>query len=169
MDVESGSEPKAKNRTTVERASDRELVVTRAFDAPARIVFDAWTKPELLMRWWAPRSFGISLTSCEVDLRVGGKYRLVFAAAGRQEHVFFGSYKEVVRPSRLVWTDEEQTQGGGEAVTTVTFTETQGKTLVVMRQLFVSKDALDENLKMGVDVGTRETFEQLDALVATIV
>lgn len=167
MDVESGSERAPKNQTTIERKSDRELIVTRAFDAPARLVFDAWTKPELLKRWWAPRSFGITLTSCEIDLRAGGNYRLVFAATGGGEHVFFGTYKEVEPPTKLVWTDEEQ--DGGEAVTSVTFSENQGKTIVVTRQVFASKEELDHALEMGIDKGTRQTHEQLDELIATLV
>src|SRR3982074_1187510 len=116
------------SRTTVERTSDRELVVTRTFDGPARIVFEAWTKPELIMRWWAPKSFGISFLSCETDVRTGGSYRFVFGhAASEQPMAFFGRYIEVTPPSRLVWTNEEAGEAG--AVTTVTFEEKGGKTL----------------------------------------
>ncbi len=167
MDVENGNEIVTKNQTTVERRSDRELVVTRTFNAPARIVFDAWTKPELVMRWWAPRSAPMKMITCEIDLRVGGKYRYVFEMDGGAQHAFFGTYLEVLRPTRLVSTDEEQNPTDGQALTTTTFTEKAGKTTVSMLQLFVSKEALDEGIKFGVDVGTRETFEQLEEFLAT--
>src|SRR6187455_1785705 len=118
MDARTGSEPTPMNRTTVERKSERELVVTRTFNGPARIVFEAWTKPELFRRWWVPKSMGMSLRSCEMDVRVGGKYRLAFAH-GDSEMAFFGTYREVTPHSRLAWTNEE---GGDEgSVTTVTF------------------------------------------------
>src|SRR4029079_12396871 len=113
-----------KNRTTVERKSERELVVTRTFDAPARIVFEAWTKPELFKQWWVPKSMGMSLRACEMDARTGGTYRLVFGHDAETPAEFFGRYLEVTPPSRLVWTNEEG--GDGRPVTTVTFEETGG-------------------------------------------
>jgi uncharacterized protein YndB with AHSA1/START domain len=152
-----------KNPTTVDRKSDRELVVTRTFNAPARIVFEAWTKAELFKRWWVPKSFGMTLLSCEMDVRVGGGYKLVFDTGGSSPMAFFGKYIEVKPPSRLVWTNDEE--HGGGAVTTVTFEEKGGKTLVVMHDLHPSKEALDAGL--GAYDGMRETFEQLDALLAT--
>src|SRR4051812_25228433 len=130
------------NRTTVERKSERELVVTRTVNGPARLVFEAWTKPELLKRWWAPKSFGVSLLSCEADVRVGGKYRLVFGhPASPEPMAFFGRYIEVTPHSRLVWTNDEGDDG--EVVTTVTFEEKSGKTLLVVHDLYPSKEALD--------------------------
>jgi uncharacterized protein YndB with AHSA1/START domain len=153
-----------KNGTGVERKSNRELVVTRIFNAPASIVFAAWTKPELLQRWWAPKSFGVSFLSCEVDVRTGGTYRFVFAhPAAEQPMAFFGRYIEVVPDSRLVWTNEEGGEGG--AVTTVTFEERSGETLVVMHDLYPSKEALDETIASGSTTGFSETFDQLDALL----
>src|ERR1700738_2721265 len=135
MDARRESEPTTmKNRTTVERKSERELVVTRTFDGPARIVFEAWTKPDLFKRWWAPKSMGMSLLSCEMDVRVGGKYRLVFG----QGMEFFGRYIEVTPHSRLVWTNDEGGEGG--PVTTVTFEERGGETLVVMHDLYPSTE-----------------------------
>ena len=168
MDARIESEPNpVKNLTTAERKSERELLVTRTFNAPARIVFEAWTKPELLLRWWAPKSFGVSFLSCEVDVRAGGKYRFVFAhPASEQPMAFFGRYLEVTPHSRLVWTNEEGGDGG--AVTTVTFAEKDGKTLLVMHDLYPSKEALDDAIASGSTGGTWETFEQLDALLVDL-
>jgi len=149
------------NRTTVERTSDRELVVTRTFNAPARIVFEAWTKPELFKRWWAPKSMGVPLLSCEMDVRVGGGYRLVFGHDVSQSMAFFGKYLEVTPPSRLVWTNEESEDA---AVTTVTFEEQGGKTLLVLRELYPSKEALDA-AGTGAADAMPEQFAQLDALL----
>jgi uncharacterized protein YndB with AHSA1/START domain len=151
-----------KHRTAVERTSDRELVVTRTFDAPARLVFEAWTKPELFTRWWLPKSMGMSLRSCEMDVRVGGKYRLEFEPDGM---AFFGTYLEVTPPSRLVWTNEEGGEGG--PVTTVTFEDTGGQTRLVMHELHSSKEALDA-AGTGAADATVETFAQLDELLVTL-
>ncbi len=134
-----------KNRTTVERKSERELVVTRTVNGPARLVFEAWTKPELFRQWWVPKSMGMSLLSCEMDVRVGGRYRLVFAH-GDSRAAFFGTYKEVAPHSRLVWTNEESDE---VSVTTVTFAEEGGTTLVVMHELYPSKEALDARRHRG--------------------
>jgi uncharacterized protein YndB with AHSA1/START domain len=154
-----------KNPTMVERKSDRELAVTRTFNAPARIVFEAWTKPELLKRWWTPKSFGITIVSWEADVRVGGAYRVVFAHASLPAPVaFFGKYLEVVPSSRLVWTNEEE-EGGG-AITTVTFEEKDGKTLLVLCDRFPSKEVLDAAIASGSTSGKEETFDQLEALLA---
>jgi len=153
-------------RTTVERTSDRELVATRTVDAPARIVFEAWTKPELIMRWWAPESFGITFLSCETDVRTGGSYRFVFGhAASEQPMAFFGRYIEVTPPSRLVWTNEEDEEG---AVTTVTFEEKDGKTRVVVHDLYPSKEALDGAIASGSTGAWPEQFEALDDLLTTL-
>jgi uncharacterized protein YndB with AHSA1/START domain len=151
-----------KNRTTVERKSERELVVTRTFNGPARIVFEAWTKPELFRRWWVPKSMGMSLLSCEMDVRVGGKYRLEFEPDAM---AFFGTYLEVTPHSRLKWTNEEAGEGG--PVTTVTFEEKGGKTLLVMHELYSSKEALDAAGTGAADAMV-ETFAQLDELLVTL-
>src|SRR5436853_7100009 len=135
-----------KNLTGVERKSERELVVTRTVNAPAPIVFETWTKAELFRRWWVPKSFGLTLLSCEMDVRVGGKYRLVFSHQGSTME-FFGTYREVIPHSRLVWTNEEG--DGGETVTTVTFDENAGKTLLAVRDLYPSKEALDAAIASG--------------------
>ncbi len=166
MDARKESEPTPmKNRTTAERKSERELVVTRTVNGPARLVFDAWTKPELLRRWWVPKSSGVSLLSCEADVRAGGSYRFVFSHGGSQME-FFGKYLEVTPHSRLVWTNEEGEDGG--PVTTVTFEEKSGKTLLVVHDLYPSKKALDAAIASGATSGMAETLDQLDALLVTL-
>jgi uncharacterized protein YndB with AHSA1/START domain len=163
MDEKRESDPTSvRNRTTVERTSERELVVTRSFNGPARIVFEAWTKPELFTRWWVPKSMGMSLRSCEMDVRVGGKYRLEFEPDAM---AFFGTYLEVTPHSRLVWTNEESGEGG--PVTTVTFEEQRGKTLLVLHELYPSKEALDAAGTGAADAMV-ETFAQLDDLLVTL-
>ena len=163
MSARKDGEPKpTKNRTTVEPKSERELVITRTFNGPARLVFEAWTKPELFKRWWIPKSFPITLLSCEMDARVGGGYKLLFEASPEPK-AFFGKYIEVTPHSRLVWTNEEGDDG---AVTTVTFEEKGGKTLIVLHELYPSKDALDADL--GSYDGMRETFDQLAEVLATL-
>jgi uncharacterized protein YndB with AHSA1/START domain len=159
------SEPApVKNRATVERKSEREVVVTRTFNAPARVVFEAWTRPELFERWWVPKSCGASLLSCELDVRAGGRYRLVFSHAGSTME-FFGRYLEVTPHSRLVWTNDEGDDG---AVTTVTFEEDAGKTLLVVHDLYPSKEALDGAIASGSTDGMPESFDQLDELLVTL-
>jgi uncharacterized protein YndB with AHSA1/START domain len=153
-----------KNPTTVERKSEREVVVTRTVNGPARIVFEAWTKPELFKRWWVPKSIGVSLLSCEMDVRVGGRYRLEFGPDASKPMAFFGRYIEVTPYSRLVWTNEESGDDG--AISTVTFEEKAGKTLLVMSELYPSKEALDRNI--GATEGMGESFEQLDELLVTL-
>ena len=166
MDARKESEP-MKNRTTVERKSESELVATRTFNAPARIVFQAWTTPELFQRWWVPKSFGLTLLSYEADFRVSGRYRLVFRhPAAPEPMAFFGTYLEVTPHSRLVWTNEEGGDGG--QVTTVTFEDKDGKTLLVMHELYSSKEALDEAIASGSTGALPEQFELLDELLVTL-
>ena len=148
--------------TTVERKSDLELVVTRSFNAPARVIFEAWTTPRLFMQWWAPKSTGMTILSCDMDVREGGKYRLEFGHPASETPVaFFGTYIDVQVPSRLVWTNEESPDG---AVTTVTFTEKDGRTLLVLTEKYRSKQALDDAL-IGMEDCMPEQFGQLDALL----
>lgn len=157
-----------KNPTTVERTSDREIAVTRVFNGPANLVFEAWTKPELLQRWWTPKSFGISFVSCEADVRTGGTYRFVFRHPAAEEPMaFFGKYLEVTPNSRIVWTNDE-TAGG--PVSTVTFEEKGGTTLLVLRELYPTKEALDEALASGSTgtSGASEQFEGLDELLIAL-
>ncbi len=164
MDATRSSEPTVmEGTTTVERTSERELVVTRTVNGPARLVFEAWTKPELFKQWWVPKSLGMSLLSCDMDVRVGGRYRLEFAY-GDARAAFFGTYNEVTPHSRLVWTNEETGEG---SVTTVTFAEHGGKTLLVMHELYPSKEALDA-AGTGAAEAMGESFEQLDELLVTL-
>jgi uncharacterized protein YndB with AHSA1/START domain len=160
MDARRESKPESK-LTTVQRTSDREVVVTRTFNAPARLVFQAWTQPELFKRWWVPRSMDMTLRSCEMDVRTGGKYRLSFGDGMD----FFGRYVEVTPHSKIVWTNEESGENG--SVTTVTFEEKNGQTLLVMSELYPSKEALDA-AGTGAADATHETFAQLDELLLTL-
>jgi len=150
--------------TVVERKSERELAVTRIFNAPVRLVFDAWTKPELFMQWWAPKSSGVPLRACEMDIRTGGGYSVTFGKDAENSMTFFGKYLEVSPPSRLVWTNDESENG---SVTTVTFTEKDGKTLLVLHEAFPSKEACDESCA-GMEGATPEQFGQLDELLASL-
>ena len=155
-----GEHDPMKNVTTVERRSDREVVVTRSFDAPARLVFEAWSKPELFERWWVPKSMGMTLRSCEMDVRTGGTYRLNFG----EGMDFFGRYIDVMPPERIVWTNEEADENS--SVTTVTFEEQDDRTLVVVSEVYPSKEALDA--AGGAEEAMPETFAQLDELLATL-
>ena len=166
MDERRGTEAtQMKNRTEVERKSERELVVTRTVNGPARLVFEAWTKADLFRRWWVPKSYGLTLLSCDMDVRVGGRYRLVFSHQGSTMD-FFGTYREVTPHSRLVWTNEEA--DGGETVTTVTFNENSGKTLLVVHDLYPSKEALDAAIASGSTGGMPETLDQLEDLLVSL-
>ena len=163
MDARGDAEPTpTKNPSTVERKSERELVVRRTINGPARIVFEAFARPELFKQWWVPKSFGLTLLSCELDVRVGGTYRLVFSHDG-SEMAFFGRYLEVTPHSRLVWTNDEGDDGG--PVTTATFEERNGRTLVVIHDLYPSKEALDASGSMDA---MDETLDQLEELVVTL-
>ncbi len=149
------------NETRVERKSELELVVTRTVNAPARLVFEAWTNAELFKRWWVPKSYGLNLIGCELDVRVGGQYRLTFLHEGSTME-FFGTYLEVTSPSRLAWTNDEG--DAGQTVTTVTFEEVDGKTLLVVHDLYPSKEAVDT----GSTGAMPEVLDQLDELLASL-
>ncbi len=168
MDAKNTSEASPMRNPTTSERLDRELVVTRTFNAPARIVFEAWTNPEHFKRWWTPKSYGMTIHSCEIDARTGGGYKLTIShpTYAPEPTAFYGKYLEVTPPSRLVWTNEE----GGEAgpVTTVTFEEKGGKTILVMRDTYRSKEALDAAIESGSAAGGHEeTFDQLEEFLAT--
>jgi uncharacterized protein YndB with AHSA1/START domain len=163
------SEPVARNYTSLERISDREIVIARTFNGPAHIVFDAWTRPEFVSRWWAPASMGASMLSCEADVRVGGQYRYVLQPRKGSAFAFSGTYSEVTPHSRLVYTAiYEPQREAGPAVVTVTFDERDGKTHLVARELYPSKEVLDGALASGMERGLRVTMDQLDELVASL-
>ena len=160
MKTESG-----RNATTVKMSSDREVVVTRTFDCPARLVFEAWSRADLFEQWWVPRSLGATLRSCELDVRTGGTYRLVFGDDPAETMAFFGRYLEVVPNSRIVWTNDED--GESTSVTTVTFEERDGKTHLVLSELYPSKEAFDA-AGTGAQDALSETFEQLDEVLTAL-
>lgn len=165
-DTQANDPAPATNRTDVNRRSGRELVITRTFDGPVHLVFEAWTRPDLLMRWWAPKSFGITFLSCEADVRTGGTYRFVFGHPESDQPVaFFGRYIEVTPPTRLVWTNEESEDG---SVTTVTFAEKDGRTLLVLSDLYPSREALDAAIASGSQGAYPEQFEALDTVLAAL-
>ena len=164
MDQQVSSHPVAQNGTSVERKGDRELVVTRTFDAPPRIVFKAWSDPELFRKWWVPKGAPMTLLSCDMDVRTGGKYRLKFRA-GDQSMEFFGKYLEVVADERIVWTNDESDEEG--AVTTVTFEDQGGKTLLTFHELYPTREALEEAMT-GAAAGLPGQLDQLDELLSTI-
>jgi uncharacterized protein YndB with AHSA1/START domain len=165
MDVMRASEQMPRPVTTTDRRSEREVVVTRTFDGPARLVFKAWTTPELLMKWWTPESFGITFISCEADVRTGGSYKFVMGHPSvDQPMAFFGKYLEVDPPKRLVWTNEE----GDGSVTTVTFEEKDGKTHLRLSDVYPDKAALDEAMASGSIGGYPEQFNQLDILLKNV-
>lgn len=167
MSARKDAEPEpTKNPTTVEAKSEREVVVTRTFDAPARIVFQAWTTPALFRQWWVPKSMPLALLSYEAEIRAGGGYRLVFDVDGTKTMAFFGKYLEVTPHSRIVWTNDESGEDG--AVTTVTLEERGDKTLLVLHELYRSKEARDAALGSGSYGGMGETFEQLDGVLVTL-
>ena len=166
MDAKMEGEPTpVKHPVTAERRSERELVVTRTVNGPARLVFEAWTKADLFRRWWVPKSYGLTLLSCDLDVRVGGKYRLVFSHQGSTME-FFGTYREVTPHSRLVWTNEEG--DGGETITTVTFDEVDGKTLLLVHDLYPSKEALDAAIASGSTGGMPDQLDQLEELLVSL-
>ena len=151
----------------IRRESERELVVTRVFDAPVRLVYDAWTKAELFQLWWAPKSIGVPMLACEMDVRTGGGYRVTFGRDLENSRSFFGKYLEVTPNARIVWTNDEGDEDG--AVTTVTFEEQEGgKTLLVMRELYPSKEEYEQSA-VGMEDAAPEQFEQLDELLSTMV
>ena len=167
MDTRSAAEPSAtQERTTIERTSERELVVTRTIDGPPPSVFEAWTDADLFRQWWVPKSLGVTLLSCEVDARVGGGYRLTFDVGAAEPMAFYGRYLEVTPPSRLVWTNEEG--DGGQVVTTATFEEDHGRTRLVVHDLYPSKAALDDAIASGATSWNPETFDQLDELLVRL-
>lgn len=151
--------------TTAEHTSDCDYVVTRAFSAPLHKVFAAWSEAALFQRWWVPKSFGLTLLSCEMDARMGGKYCLTFRHPESGEPLpFHGTYVAVSAPCLLSWSNDEE--GGAAQITTVKFAESAGGTSVTMQERYPSKDALDEAIATGTVCSMDEPFAQLDELLA---
>jgi uncharacterized protein YndB with AHSA1/START domain len=158
-----------RNELIVDRRSDLELVVSRVFDAPARIVYTAFTKPEHMKRWWAPKGFGVVMYECDIDLRVGGKFRYVFGREGEPKMAFSGEFTEVVPNQKIVSTQLfEQMPQAGIAIVTATFTEIDGATTLELLQTFPTKAALDGAVATGMTDGMKLTFQQLAALCAEL-
>ena len=164
MDQQATNHPVAGNRTSVERKGDRELVVTRTFDAPPRIVFKVWSDPDLFREWWVPKGAPMKLVGCDMDVRTGGKYRLEFEAGG-QTMAFYGKYLDVVPGERIVWTNDEGDEEG--AVTTVTFEDQGGRTLLTYHELYPTAEALEEAMQ-GSAAGLPTQLDQLDELLSTL-
>ncbi len=163
MDQQTASHPLAQNPTQIERKSDRELVVTRVFDAPPEIVFKAWSQADLFGQWWVPRGAPMTLLSCEMDVRTGGKYRLEFGF-GNETMAFYGKYLDVVPGQRIVWTNDEGEEG---AVTTVTFEPQGGKTLLTFHEIYPTKEALEEAIQ-GSAAGLPQQLDQLEELLSSV-
>jgi uncharacterized protein YndB with AHSA1/START domain len=167
MDVKREAEAvPPKHRATVEQKSERELVITRLFDSPAHLVFAAWTKPEIFKQWWVPKSCGLSLLSCELDVRAGGKYRLLYNIGVAEPMAFYGRYLDVIPDARISWTNEEAGDAG--QITTVTFEDVGDQTRIVHHELFPNKDALDEARASGSEAGMIEAFDQLGDLLPSL-
>lgn len=150
---------------SVERKGDRELAISRTFNAPATKVYGAWSQPELFRHWWMPKSVsGMSLASCDMDVRTGGRYRLEFDAGGSKTMAFYGKYLEVVPNERIVWTNDEGEEG---AITTVTFEDRSGKTLLSFHEIYPSTELLVEALE-GSAAALPEQLEQLDDFLSSM-
>lgn len=168
-----GSEPGMRELTTLRLEGDREIVIERTFNAPARIVFDAWSQPELVERWWAPRSRGVAVVQIVATVRTGGSYRYVLSHRDRQ-FAFSGAYIEVTPPARLVYTQIFEPAAGGaqpgdaEIVVTVTFDERDGRTRVRSHTQCLSAEVRDGIIASGMEHGMRETMEQLEELVGVL-
>lgn len=159
MDQTTDTAQSARNRTSVERRGERELVITRTFNAAPSTVFKAWSRPELFQRWWVPKSApGIALVACDMDVRTGGKYRLEFGTCGAETMAFHGKYLEVIPNERIVWTNDEDEEG---AITTVTFVAQGGKTLLTFHEAYPTIEALEDALQ-GSAVALPEQLQQLD-------
>ncbi|WP_066799771.1 SRPBCC family protein [Sphingomonas soli] len=165
MDQQISGTAGAQARTSIERKGDRELVVTRLFDAPPTMVYQAWSRAELFQRWWMPKSVaGVSIVACDLDMRTGGKYRLEFSAGGPETMAFYGKYLEVIPNERIVWTNDEGEEG---AITTVTFEDRGGKTLLTFHEAYPSARALEEAMQ-GSAAGLPEQLDQLEELLASM-
>jgi len=154
------------HKLEVSTPSDREIVMTRVFDAPRDLVFEAHTSCEHMRHWWGPRKYEI--VSCEVDFRPGGRWRVVHRGPEGEEYGFGGEFREIVRPERMTWTFEFDGAPGSVSVETVTFEERDGKTTITATAVYDSVEARDATLESGMEVGAAETYERLDEYLETL-
>jgi uncharacterized protein YndB with AHSA1/START domain len=152
--------------STLTLPSDRELVLTRVFNAPARTLFEVWTKPEHVRKWYAVRS--TTVTVCDIDLRVGGAWRWVVTTPHGMEIAFSGVFLEIDPPRRLQRTEVFEAMPGPGCVVTLTFDEEDGKTTLAMHMLFQSKEERDICLKSGMELGVKECYQKIDELLETL-
>ena len=148
------------NALTVTTPSDREIVMTRVFDAPRDLVFEAHSSCEHLTHWWGPRKYDVA--ACDVDFRPGGKWRVVHRGPDGDEYAFRGEYREIVRPERIVWTFEFEGMPGNVSVETLTLEESDGKTTFTGRSVYDSVEQRDAMLETGMEEGAAETMDRLD-------
>lgn len=153
--------------TTLALPGDTDILITRRFDAPARLVFEAVTRPEHIRRWWAPRSRG-EMTACEVDLRVGGAWRFAMRARNGMEVEFYGTYREIVAPTRLVQTEIFAPFPDVVSVVTLTLTEHAGHTVLESRSVYPSREIRDQVIATGMEGGMRESYLQLAEVVSAL-
>jgi uncharacterized protein YndB with AHSA1/START domain len=145
--------------------SDREIHMTRLFDAPRQLVFEAMTKPEHVRRWWGCLSEGYSVTVCEIDLRVGGAWRFVGRGPTGEYPAFYGVYREIAPPERLVYTEVFEPFPDAESIVTTVFTEENGKTRVDITALYPSMDVRDTVINTGMAEGAALSYDRLEDLV----
>ena len=148
------------NQLTVTTPSDRQIVMTRVFDAPRDLVFEAHTSCEHMSRWWGPRKYEVSI--CEMDFRTGGKWRFVLRGPEGEVPGFLGEFREIVPPERIVWTFEWEGMPGHVSVDTLTLEEQDGKTTLTATSVFDSVEDRDGMLESGMESGAAETYDRLD-------
>lgn len=154
------------NTATITMPSDTEIVIERTFNAPARLVFEAWTKPEHVRQWYGLKP--LTMTVCEIDLRVGGKWRYVLQSPDGSEHGFSGEYKEITPPQRLVYSEGYEAMPGHDYFVTTTFDEQDGKTILTSRMLYKTKADRDGHVASGMESGMRETLDRLEQFLSTL-
>jgi uncharacterized protein YndB with AHSA1/START domain len=160
----------SERKMTLELAGDREIVMKRSFAAPARFVFDAWTKADLVAKWWAPEKCGVAMVACEADVRPGGKWKYTLRNPDAEVVSFYGEYREVTAPSRLVYTETfSKYPDSPPVIVTVTFEERDGRTEMTSTQLYPSKEVREMVVATGMEFGANETMNQLEVLLRSMV
>jgi uncharacterized protein YndB with AHSA1/START domain len=158
------------NKMKLELVGDREIVMTRSFAAPARLVFEAYTKADLVAKWWAPKKCGVEMVSCEAEVRVGGKWRYTLRNPDTEVVAFYGEYREVTAPERVVYTEQfSKFPDGPPVIVTVTFVERDGRTEMTSTQLYPSKEVREMVVATGMEFGANETLNQLEEVLRSLV